>query len=346
MSDPNPPIPEEVQRLLEIVYDRFHANGAWPEIDDLRWELDQADDDLDLPAVALLLDPVFGHASDRGGTAVGSLTIHGVAACEGSQEELDDVLRAARQAYQKYRVDGRKAQLTDGDLLDLGMTSLAVRRTYELMQGLPGIGGGGGSPADGTWSRQLTADIIYLKKVETVTELLEKAPRTRRFLPAMAVPQDWGATLVSKGQGERLRNLGEHVSREVERMSDNIESDPPDAITAARSLLETVCRSLMAEMELPEASDGAELSTLYGTLARSLQLEPTESDVIYRKMLQGLVSTVQGMAEVRNKLGDAHGSGPGRPVALPRHARAAATAAIAVSVFLFETVNERRNTLP
>jgi hypothetical protein len=33
-------------------------------------------------------------------------------------------------------------------------------------------------------------------------------------------------------------------------------------------------------------------------------------------------------------------------VALPRHARAAATAAIAVSVFLLETANERRNTLP
>lgn len=231
-------------------------------------------------------------------------------------------------------------------MLKLGMSALAVRRAYELIQGLPGIGGGGGDPADGTWSRQLTADTVYLKNVETVTALLDKAPRIRRFLPSTTVPQDWAATLMSKGQGERLRNLGQHVSREVQRMSDNIENDPPDAITAARSLLETVCRSLMAEMELPEASDGAELSTLYGTLARSLQLEPTESNVMYRKMLQGLVSTVQGMAEVRNKLGDAHGPGPGRPVALPRHARAAATAAIAVSVFLFETVNERRNSLP
>jgi len=105
MSDPYPPISAECRHLLEVIYARFHGSGEWPEIDDLRWELDQADDDLDFPAVALQLDPVFGHASDRGSTAIATLTIHGVAACDGNAEELNDVLRAASHAYMQYRAD-------------------------------------------------------------------------------------------------------------------------------------------------------------------------------------------------------------------------------------------------
>jgi hypothetical protein len=339
------PIPEEVRHLLQVIFDRFKQTGEWPLIEDLRYELDQADDELDVPAAATVMDPSLGHASDRGNTARATLTIHGVVECDGSDEVLADVLAYAQLAYSQYREQGREARVTSDDLsTKLDMDPLRVRRTYELTQWIPGIGGGGGNPPD-SWYRQLSADVIYLRHVGTVPALLAKAPRIgHRTAPSL--PQGWTGTVLSGGAGDRLRNLGDHVSREVQRMNANIDNDPPDAITAARALVETVCRTLLEEMGLAKGTESDDLTPLYKKAAAGLGLDAGKSDVVHRQMLQGLLNTVQGLAEVRNSLGDAHGSAPGRAVALPRHARAAATAAIAVSVFLLETANERRNTLP
>ena len=51
--------------------------------------------------------------------------------------------------------------------------------------------------------------------------------------------------------------------------------------------------------------------------------------------------SVQGLAELRNKLGHAHGRRRGGVRPQPRHARMAAAAAMAVATFLIETLEER-----
>jgi hypothetical protein len=71
-------------------------------------------------------------------------------------------------------------------------------------------------------------------------------------------------------------------------------------------------------------------------------MDATQHDVIYRQVLQGLASAVHGLAELRNKLGDAHGARRGGHRAQPRHARMAAGAAMTVATFLIETLEERR----
>lgn len=65
-------------------------------------------------------------------------------------------------------------------------------------------------------------------------------------------------------------------------------------------------------------------------------------EVVYRQILQGLTSAVQGLAELRSKLGDAHGRGRVALRACPRHARMAAGAAATVATFLVETLDQRR----
>lgn len=58
-------------------------------------------------------------------------------------------------------------------------------------------------------------------------------------------------------------------------------------------------------------------------------------------ILSGLVNVVDGLAEMRNQMGDAHGQG--RPVSpWARHAALAVNSAGAVAAFLLETVHERR----
>lgn len=49
----------------------------------------------------------------------------------------------------------------------------------------------------------------------------------------------------------------------------------------------------------------------------------------------------RGLAELRNKMGDAHSPSPRAVRAQPRHARMAAGAAMTVATFLVETLEER-----
>ena len=271
------PVPDEVRHLLQEVFDRFKRTGEWPLVEDLRYELDRADDDLDVPAAAVLMDPSLGHASDRGNTARATLTIHGVVECDGSDEILADVLTYVKLAYSQYREKGREGQMTSEYLsTSLDMDPLRVRRTYELTSWMPGIGGGGGSPPD-SWYRQLSADVIYLRDVDTVPALLAKAPRIGRPT-APSLPKGLTGAVLTGGAGDRLRNLGDHVSREVQRMSANIDNDPPDAITAARALVETVCRTLLEEVGLAKGTESDDLTPLYKKAAAGLGLDAGKSD--------------------------------------------------------------------
>lgn len=160
---------------------------------------------------------------------------------------------------------------------------------------------------------------------------------------------DWdGSTLVRRigpvptPFAIRLEGL-EDVNREVGRILESVDRDPADAITAARALVETACKTVLEE--LGEAIDERyDLPALYKKTALALRVDATQHEVIYRQILQGLTSSIQGLAELRNKLGDAHGPRRGGPRPQPRHARMAAGAAMTVATFLIETLEERRAT--
>jgi hypothetical protein len=148
------------------------------------------------------------------------------------------------------------------------------------------------------------------------------------------------ASPVQAAAPDRLADL-EDVSREWERILVSVDGDPADAITAARSLVEAACKSALEELG-EKFDDRDDLPALYRKTAVALRVDATQHEVVYRQILQGLMSSVQGLAELRNKLGDAHGSRRGSARAQPRHARMAAGAAMTVATFLIETLSERR----
>ena len=142
--------------------------------------------------------------------------------------------------------------------------------------------------------------------------------------------------------GTRLDAIGlENVNLEMERIGAAVDADPADAITAARALVETVCKAVLEELGIP-VDDHDDLLTLYKKVAVALKVDPTQHEVVYRQTLQGLVSAVHGLAELRNRLGDAHGKGRAAARPQPRHARMAAGAAMTVATFLVETLEQRR----
>jgi hypothetical protein len=86
-------------------------------------------------------------------------------------------------------------------------------------------------------------------------------------------------------------------------------TDPEGAITAARTLLESVCKTVLDDADEPYGGH-EDLPKLYRKAAKSLTLGPGEySNEQIRRILGGATSVVEGIGGLRNQHGDAHGKG-------------------------------------
>lgn len=120
----------------------------------------------------------------------------------------------------------------------------------------------------------------------------------------------------------------------LERRSD----DPEGAITAARTLLETVCKHILDESAIEYAGDW-DLPQLYKATAKALNLAPNQhTEQVFKQILGGCAAVVDGLGALRNRLSDAHGQGklPAKPSA--RHAQLAVNLAGSVATFLVLTL--------
>ncbi len=116
-----------------------------------------------------------------------------------------------------------------------------------------------------------------------------------------------------------------------------VESDPEGSITAARTLVETVCKHVLNELGVEYVDDG-DLPRLYKTTAQALALSPEQHDEQFLKqLLGGCAGIVAGSAAMRNAYGDSHGKGKDYYGPSGRYARLAVNAAATLSTFLIET---------
>jgi len=119
---------------------------------------------------------------------------------------------------------------------------------------------------------------------------------------------------------------------------DRRQSDPEGAITAARSLLETVCKHILDEKGIEYKDNKVDLPQLYHLVSVELSLSPSQhTEDVFKQILGGCSTIVNGLGTLRNRLGDAHGQGknPVRPAA--RHAELAVNLAGSMALFLVET---------
>lgn len=121
-------------------------------------------------------------------------------------------------------------------------------------------------------------------------------------------------------------------------------SDPEGAITMAKSLVESVCKYVIEEMEGKEYTGrNDDLPALYRKASLALNLAPEQHmEETFKRILGGCSNIVTGLGELRNKVGDAHGQGS-RPVKpSPRHAELAVNLAGTMASFLIATLEARR----
>lgn len=138
------------------------------------------------------------------------------------------------------------------------------------------------------------------------------------------------------------RYNAEYVSdiwmRAIERRAEN----PEAAITSARTLLESVCKHILDDAG-EKYEDGHDLPKLYRLTAERLNLAPSQhTEQVFRQILGGCQTVVEGLGSMRNRLSDAHGKGrkPVKPSS--RHAELAVNLAGTMATFLIRTWEENR----
>ncbi|WP_371421242.1 abortive infection family protein [Tardiphaga sp.] len=132
------------------------------------------------------------------------------------------------------------------------------------------------------------------------------------------------------------------VQMEIARALPNLQDDPEDAVTAACSLIEAVCRSILIELGLPLPAK-KDIDGLIRAIQEPLNLSPGRTDLPpaiegdIRQILSGLTSVAKGIGALRTHGGDAHGREKGFRRIDPRIARLAINAASSLALFLIET---------
>lgn len=120
-------------------------------------------------------------------------------------------------------------------------------------------------------------------------------------------------------------------------------SDPEGAITAAKTLLESVCKHILDAKAIIYDPGKIELHELYKLTADSLPVAPSpETKEIFKQVLGGCSAVINGVGAIRNKLGDAHGKDSKSAKPMTRHAELAVNLAGSMSMFLVTTFLESR----
>lgn len=137
----------------------------------------------------------------------------------------------------------------------------------------------------------------------------------------------------------------QHVSQQIARMENTVDSDPELAIGTAKELVEAVCKTILAKKGVQLHNPN--MQELTKTTFKTLKLAPDDIPdqakgvKVIRRILHNLGSIFDGVNELRDLYGTGHGRESSRSLS-PRHARLAVGAAVTVVRFLLETYNEQR----
>ena len=138
------------------------------------------------------------------------------------------------------------------------------------------------------------------------------------------------------------------VQLDISRALASAKDDPEDAITAACSLIEFVCRSILIELDVPLPAK-KDIDGLIRAVQEPLGLSPgrmdlpAEIEADIRQVLGGLTSVAKGIGALRTHAGDAHGREKGYRRVDFRIARFAISSASSIALFLIETWERKQH---
>jgi hypothetical protein len=169
----------------------------------------------------------------------------------------------------------------------------------------------------------------------------------RRFLrsefePALSLLETDITSPTEENVSQAIAKLNsDHIADAWRKALGRRNDDPEGAITAARTLLESVCKHILDESGIAY-DEKDDLPKLYGLTAEQLKLSPSQhTEQIFKQILGGCKSVVEGLGALRNKLSDAHGKGKKSVKPSPLHAELAVNLAGSMATFIVSTWEAR-----
>lgn len=165
----------------------------------------------------------------------------------------------------------------------------------------------------------------------------------QEFHPLLSMLEAEGRMPCDEGMSAVLAEVNsEYVQESWRKALERRGSDPEGAITAARTLLECVCKHVLDEASICYDSKD-DLPKLYRKAAENLNLAPSQhTKQLFKQILGGCQAVVEGLGALRNQFSDAHGKGRTGVNPDPRHAELAVNLAGTVATFLIQTKETRR----
>lgn len=119
--------------------------------------------------------------------------------------------------------------------------------------------------------------------------------------------------------------------------------DPAGVITAARSLVETTCKYVLEEFGDDARNQVLDLPKLYRRAATHIHRDPcADVEEPLRRILQAGATLVDGLSQLRNQLGDAHGKPSNAAKPARRHAELALLVAQAIAGSMLASLDAQR----
>lgn len=177
-----------------------------------------------------------------------------------------------------------------------------------------------------------------------------KRDRIRKALAMHGLSYHHGGKILGGGPGVPSRSLKEiledrdlvAIETEFQRAVDSVESDPGTGITAACSIIESLCKVYIEDEKL-EMPSKQTIKNLWKVVRQHIGLDPGKvEDQDIARILSGFTSVVDGIGALRTHTSSAHGRGRRIYRLEPRHARLSIHAAHTLVMFVIETWEARR----
>jgi len=154
---------------------------------------------------------------------------------------------------------------------------------------------------------------------------------------ATSAKDDWFTETLSQFDSD-------HVQRFWKKALERKDSDHDGAITAARSLLESVCKHILDTSGTTYDSKD-NLPNLFHATLECMSLAPNrQTDQLLRRLFGNCQSIINAIASVRNELGDAHGKSGASPTTDKLHAELTVNLAGSLATFLMGQWENQRAT--
>lgn len=196
------------------------------------------------------------------------------------------------------------------------------------------------------FSKLLTVIETYLFQWNMYTQEIDEDQEIQRLIKIInalgyAYNQDTGR-ITKNGNGVNLSTVKslaekfdvEYVLKECNRIEKEAQTDPEDAITSAKAMVESTLKHIL-DSEGEQFNNNEPLRALYKKVSNIMNLSPGgHNENTFRTILSGMINVINGLDEIRNEYGDAHGKSKKNYKPETRHAFLAINAARTITEFL------------